>query len=401
MRNKNRLIPVLAVLLAISVLVLAVAGCGGTTTTTAAPATTATTAAPSASTTSAPPASTTTTAGAPTNLHLLVCIPVPTLAVYYVNCPDKLGYYKQENLNVTTDYVDSSTLVIQQLAAGKADVGLVISGPLVSAWSQGTNLIAVGDPQTHAIFSLIVPAGSPIKSYADLKGKTVGIKEATGGDLPSLNAELAKAGVTLGQNTQTEVVGNDWPTIFAKFKSGEIAAYNASFNDLFGIQTNPAYAYVVIDPPPDPNTPQLYVPFAMTPDFVNNHQQAAIGFLRAVTETLVFGHTNPDAILAIQAQAFPPEVQDPAYAKAAMKVANEYTTPLGSNPWLFMSVEGAQQQINQMVNPGQPNGLEKSFDPAPYMNLNLFPEANKFDQQAVIQQANSSTLTYPPATETP
>ena len=99
----------------------------------------------------------------------------PPYGVTYV--AQELGFYKEKNLEVEITQFSSGPVAQEALAAGAIDV-ITISPPGAGvAISKGVKekiVASTGDISPDG-WHLVVPVASPIKSMADLAGKTVGI----------------------------------------------------------------------------------------------------------------------------------------------------------------------------------------------------------------------------------
>src|SRR4029079_19388280 len=82
----------------------------------------------------------------------------------------ELGY------DLTVDWRDypSALPMVEAFVSGNLDIGMWGNTPIVRLLAQGQpiNVLSVGEG--HMRFVLLTRKGSPIKSIADLKGKTVG-----------------------------------------------------------------------------------------------------------------------------------------------------------------------------------------------------------------------------------
>ena len=273
---------------------------------------------------------------------------------------------------------------------------MIVAGTAIAAFSQGQDFKAVWEMLTHPVFQVIVPENSAIKSLSELKGKKIGVEEAQGGDVPELKAALKAAGVDVDNgDAQLVPLGDNYASILPKLDSGEIAAQSASYNSVVQL-IGQGYKFRNILPDPDPATVHPSVPLVVRGDLVKNDPQAVIGLARAMTKAIVFAKANPDAALAIMKTAFPPEHEDPAFARLYMDYAINMSWPtVAGRPFGLQSVEGAQELVELLVNPGQPSGLQKSFDVSPYFTNDFLTEVNNFDQAKVAAEAKASTLTYP------
>ncbi len=87
-----------------------------------------------------------------------------------------LGFFAEEGLDVQFLNTAGSLISIQQVASGQAEFGLSPSDGLIAIRAKGTPVRYFYNWQTHVIFSLAVPAESPIRSVAELKGKQIGVQ---------------------------------------------------------------------------------------------------------------------------------------------------------------------------------------------------------------------------------
>lgn len=89
------------------------------------------------------------------------------------------GFFKQQGLDVKliapADPADATKLV----AAGKAELGITYQPSFMVAVSQGLPLIRIATLVNSPLSCMLVLKNGPIKSIADLKGKTIGY--STGG----------------------------------------------------------------------------------------------------------------------------------------------------------------------------------------------------------------------------
>jgi NitT/TauT family transport system substrate-binding protein len=84
-----------------------------------------------------------------------------------------LGYYKAEGLDVTILPLPQYGSVAQQVASGKADIGLGSSDQILEWDSNGLPLVAVSATMQHDPQAIMVHAASPIHDFKDLEGHTI------------------------------------------------------------------------------------------------------------------------------------------------------------------------------------------------------------------------------------
>ena len=130
-------------------------------------------------------------------------VPDVQFAPFYV--AQSKGYYKAAGLNVTFHHG-----IVPDL------IGSMVAGKNNFVFAGGDELLAARDKQVQAIdvatifqkypVSLIVPANSPIKTLADLKGHTIGVPGAYGATYTGLLALLYKANLSL-QDVKVQSIG--------------------------------------------------------------------------------------------------------------------------------------------------------------------------------------------------
>ena len=89
--------------------------------------------------------------------------------------PKHLGFFKEENLEVTLQPTDGATQEMQLLAAGQGDAGLGAPPAILLARNSGANVRAIYNSVRNHGTALAVLADGPIKDPKDLKGKKVGV----------------------------------------------------------------------------------------------------------------------------------------------------------------------------------------------------------------------------------
>jgi NitT/TauT family transport system substrate-binding protein len=84
-----------------------------------------------------------------------------------------LGYYKSEGLDVTILPLPQYGSVAQQVAGGKADLGLGSSDQVLEWNSNGLPLVAISATMQHDPQAIMVHNNSPIHDFKNLEGHTI------------------------------------------------------------------------------------------------------------------------------------------------------------------------------------------------------------------------------------
>ena len=124
----------------------------------------------------------------------LTYVPNIQFAPFYV--ADSLGYYKDAGLKVTFHHHGASEDEFGALVGGKEDLIFAGGDEMLQAQSRGVPVVYLSEIFTQYPVALIVPADSPIKTAADLRGHTVGVPGAYGATYIGLLALLQQGGLT-------------------------------------------------------------------------------------------------------------------------------------------------------------------------------------------------------------
>jgi ABC-type nitrate/sulfonate/bicarbonate transport system substrate-binding protein len=138
-----------------------------------------------------------------------------------LNVAMRKDYFRRQGINLVMVPIPGGTdRIVAALDKGEIDAGKNATPYLIQAVLKGSDAVAIISQTTNPVYSMIVRP--EIKSYADLKGKVIGL--STPGDTITLSAvRLMNAkGLKPSDYTAKPVVGT--PARFACLKSGECAA---------------------------------------------------------------------------------------------------------------------------------------------------------------------------------
>jgi NitT/TauT family transport system substrate-binding protein len=132
----------------------------------------------------------------------------------------ELGYYKERNLDVQITQFRGGPATQEALASGAIDISTIAPGAAALAIAKGVKerIVALSVPPTPQGWYILVPVSSPIKTMAELNGKTVGVTQK--GSLTDfwVQQAAAKAGITV----QTVPLGA--PAIMPAIKAKQVDA---------------------------------------------------------------------------------------------------------------------------------------------------------------------------------
>ena len=322
---------------------------------------------------------------------------IPTMSPLVANqtsVPAALGYYEQEGLSVDSVLAGAggTSGAFQLVASGDQDIGSASYSPLLARAAEGRDLgVAYFYLQLRAYaIGLSVLADSPVTSFAQLKGKLLGVS--------TLGAESAKVAEALARmsamnpaaDLQMIAVGTGAQAAQA-LRSKQVDAYMGPNSQIAQIETVGLKLRNLQIPD---RLSSLFGPglFARR-DYIEKNRAAVVGVGRAVAKGTLFTITNPEAAIRLHWKAFPQNVSQSVSQEVAME--NALKT-------LKVQVEGLRFQDDEpnarfgefprkgVEALGEVYGLTgRSPTAAQLFSNELIAEINAFDREKVIQQAKN------------
>ena len=161
-------------------------------------------------------------AGAEEKTIRLLRAPVGAFEPLYI--AQSRGYFTQKGLTVEIAVGGAPDQNIAQAMAGQVEIVMTGAVPLVAAVANGVPVVAVLGAEDHvepATTGLMVKADSPIKTLADLKGKTIGMPGIASPQ--GLATLLALEGVGLGK-ADVSLVNLPFDAVVESAQNGQVDA---------------------------------------------------------------------------------------------------------------------------------------------------------------------------------
>jgi ABC-type nitrate/sulfonate/bicarbonate transport system substrate-binding protein len=313
--------------------------------------------------------------------EIVVLLPIDSPNVYGFKLAEALGYFEQEGVDVTLEYVDGSGQAMQQLLAENGDVAVVGTGTVLDALEEGEDHVRViGNVNYGSVFFLSVPEGSDIDSADDLAGTTVGISELSGGEVPVVEGIIRSAGLVPGEDVQLLPIGTGTALAVRAIEEGQVDAYGGSVNDLIAVEVQGVPLRRIL---PEVLTTLPGLPVVTTQPVLDEKSEAVIAFMRAMTMGQEFGLANPDAALAILMEQNPEQFTDETGGLIFEAILPLWTPPEGE---LFGSQTIEQwEAFSEFVQAELPEGADLDT----VIVEEIAVEANEFDHEAVQEEAEN------------
>src|SRR3954464_7905096 len=114
-------------------------------------------------------------AQAQTNVRVAWCAKTVSSAAAPFAIATKMGWYKEAGIKVELVPLPGSTDCVKSVATRDVQYGLPSIEPLAIIRQQGIKIKNYYTAYQGNIYGIAVPVDSPIKTFADLKGKRIGV----------------------------------------------------------------------------------------------------------------------------------------------------------------------------------------------------------------------------------
>jgi len=215
----------------------------------------------------------------------------PTAQVFPIFMAIEKGFYKDEGLDVTLNYSKGSSDAARQLASGNVDWGIFSSAATMQAVQRGFPLKTIMQIYYPDTFDIVVPEDSPVKTMADMKGKTIGVSDLAGGEVPMTRASIVEAGLKEGADVKLVIAGEGDPTTIRSFQEDRIQAYAGAKRDLLlipaqGIKTRSITPSAIAAFPGDG--------LSVRSETFEKDKELLVKFVRATLKGWAWGMANSD-----------------------------------------------------------------------------------------------------------
>jgi len=227
--------------------------------------------------------------------------PIANAAPVYL--AGELGYFADENLDVTPQIVTSAGAAVPLLQSNDLQFAEVSSTPTITAASKGLPLRVVAgndryntDTDATDGAALVASQSSGVAGAADLNDKTVAVVGLKSGPELVLRAAIDKAG---GDSSTVKYVEIAYPDMVSALQSDRVDA--ALVVDPFLSQARAAGLSVVGQPFIDATAGEAGILWIGSDTWIEQNPEAAAAFQRAISKAIDYAAENPDAVRDIMA----------------------------------------------------------------------------------------------------
>lgn len=297
------------------------------------------------------------------------------------------GYFEDEGLDVSFEFFDGSSALVQQIVAGNVDTGSPAMGSVFNAIVQGHDLKVYLSWQYKSVFTLATPADSGVKTVADLKGKAVGVSELSGGEVPVVRAVLREAGLTEGEDVRIIPVGEGSALTVNALQTGQIHAYSSNLFDVAAIRAA-GIPMDIIMPESVANFPGNSL--IARGDRLEEDREAFQGVARAMARALVYVENNSEEAFELARQLRPEQLEEEALSRASWEAAytlRERPDDMAADAPIGTPYRPGIQAYHDFMREGseEEGALMADVDIETLLDDSFIAAANEFDKEAAAR----------------
>ncbi len=214
----------------------------------------------------------------------------------------KMGWFKQEGVDIDIVPLPGSTDCVKAVATGEVPVSLPSVEPLANGRPQGVKAKIYYTAYQTIGYGFAVVADSPIRSPAELRGKTIGVTSLAFAGVVIARAQVAAAGLDPARDVQIVVAGEGAQTA-AMIRNRQMDALS-QFDTQYALIENAGVRMRYLDRRDIERFPGNG--FLASEETLRTRRKDLIALARAHAKGTMFTLANPEAAVRIVYEVFPP-----------------------------------------------------------------------------------------------
>ena len=330
-------------------------------------------------------------APAQTTVRIAWCARTVSSAAAPFAVATKMGWYAAAGIKVELVPLPGSTDCVKLVATRDVQYGLPSIEPVAIIRPQGVKIKNYYTAYQGNIYGIVVPADSPIKRFADLKGKRIGVTSMASAGVIIARALAATHGWNPDRDVSIVVVGEAAQTA-ALLRSGQIEALS-QFDTQYALTENAGAKLRALD---EDNAAIARFPsngFIALEETLATRRAEAVALVQGYAKGTIFAMANPEAAIRILWEVFPQTKATGKTEEEALKddiktlearARNWPPAAGGVTKWGENSETNYGAYVDFLVK----NGVLKEKVPAGDLITNeLIDDINKFDAAAIATMA--------------
>ena len=316
----------------------------------------------------------------------------PQLSFLTMGQHPKLKYYEEEGCKMEIINMSGSGQTLQMIATANVETSAISPTVFLPVYAKNPDIDVIFPyiwlRQPH--WSVAVKPDSPIKSLAELKGKTVGIRNQGDTGYFGARAMFREIGINPDKDVEWVSVGEGGPAGEAVYRGrvDAMAFWDGSFARI------EIAGFPLRHLPNSPGMQKLFGNgYAVRRSDLAKRRELYVGFFRAMAKSTVFAYANTDLAIKMHWDLYPeskPKGKTEAEALVeARKVLDSRKDKWFPGAWQAdkrfggQSLEEWQAQVTFAGLDGKVKDLSKVF------TTDILDEVNKFDRKAIEAKAKA------------
>jgi NitT/TauT family transport system substrate-binding protein len=330
-------------------------------------------------------------AHAQTTVRIAWCARTVSSAAAPYAIATKMGWYKEAGIKVELVPLPGSTDCVKAVATKDVNYGVPSIEPVAIIRPQGVKIKNFYTAYQANIYGIAVPDDSPIKTFADLKGKKIGVTSMASAGVIVARALARNNGFDPDKDISIVVAGEAAQTA-ALLRSKQVDALS-QFDTQYALTENAGAKLRMLDTKDIAIFPSNG--FIALEDTLANKRAEAVAVAKGYAMGTVFAIANPEAAIRILWEVFPQTKATGKSEEEAMR--NDVKTlearakswrleSVGAKKWGENLVKNYDAYVDFLIK----NGVLKEKVPATDLVTNdLIDDINKFDAAAIEKQAKA------------
>jgi NitT/TauT family transport system substrate-binding protein len=303
----------------------------------------------------------------------------------------KMGWYKQAGLEVEIVPLPGATDCVKQVATREVVFALPSVEPLAIGRSQGVKAKLFYTAYQGNIYGIAVPADSPVRKFADLKGKNIGVISMSSAGVVVARALATASGLNPDRDVHIVVAGEGAQTA-AMVKSGQVQALS-QFDTQYAMVETAGVKLRVLETKEIDRFPSNGL--LASEETLRTRHKDAVAIARGYAMGTVFAIANPEAAVRILWDVFPhtkPTGKDEATALRddvkvlQARIVNWKLEKAGVKKWGESSEANYAAYVDFLLKWGV---LKDKVETRDLITNELIDEINTFDAAKVAAEARA------------
>jgi NitT/TauT family transport system substrate-binding protein len=304
----------------------------------------------------------------------------------------KMGWFEKGGIKVELVPLPGSTDCMKLVATKDVQVSLPSVEPLAIIRPQGVKAKFFYTAYQGNIYGIAVPADSPVKTIADLKGKRIGVTSMASAGVIVARALAKQAGLNPDKDISIVVAGESAQTA-ALLRTKQVDALS-QFDTQYALAINAGAKLRLLEHPEIRKFPSNG--FVALEDWLRSNRKDAVAMAHGYAMGTVFALANPEAAIRILWEVYPQTKATGKDEATALK-DDLLTLEARAKNWRYEPVDGKRWGDNVEKNYRAyldwlfAQGVIKTkIDVKDVITNDLLDDINKFDADAIRSQAKKA-----------